>query len=275
MSSPRKFSIWRFCLLITVQCAALFLGIRTLAPGLWSRQVDAGWVALLFVFIGQHLLNAFSEWTFHRYILHTAPFSWVKRMAREHRHHHRLTAIQLEPADDGEGRVVLNCYPITEPTQYEASAFPWWALLGFWAFFSLFLIPLQLLLPRLPILLGGYAAIAWSLICYEVLHAIEHRPYEWWERAVEHPRAGRFWKQFYGFHHMHHANIRCNEAIGGFFTLPIADWVFGTYHQPEELLLHGRMATAREFKIHKPRRIVQWLDRTMRNAETRALHRTH
>jgi len=80
-----------------------------------------------------------------------------------------------------------------------------------------FLFGVQLLLPRAPVLMGGYAAITWSMCLYEILHAIEHRPYEWWKHATEHPRFGAFWRKLYGFHHMHHANISCNEAISGFF----------------------------------------------------------
>src|SRR6266850_436271 len=133
--------------------------------------------------------------------------------------------------------------------------------------FSIFWFSVQVLLPRLPVLMGGYAAITWSMCLYEILHAIEHQPYEWWKRATEHPRLGGVWRKLYGFHHMHHANVSCNEAISGFFGLPIADWVLGTYHQPKELLLEGRVATARDFAVPRPPRIVQWLDGWARKRE--------
>jgi hemolysin III len=72
---------------------------------------------------------------------------------------------------------------------------------------------------------------------------------------------------------MHHANISCNEAISGFFGLPIADWVFRTYHQPRELLLEGRMATARDFAIGRPWPFVAWVDAWVRRRESAAMRR--
>jgi len=120
--------------------------------------------------------------------------------------------------------------------------------------------------------MGGYAAITWSMCLYEILHAIEHRPYEWWKQATEHPRFGAFWRKLYGFHHMHHANISCNEAISGFFSLPIADWAFGTYHQPKDLLLEGRVATAKDFAVPPPLPFVRWLDAWARKREARVRH---
>jgi hemolysin III len=81
------------------------------------------------------------------------------------------------------------------------------------------------------------------------------------------------WRLFYGFHHMHHANISCNEAIGGFFGLPVADWVFGTYHQPKDLLLEGRLATAKDFAIPPPRGFVRWFDEWARKRESKIRRR--
>ena len=72
---------------------------------------------------------------------------------------------------------------------------------------------------------------------------------------------------------MHHANIKCNEAIGGFFGLPVPDWVFMTYHQPEELLLHDRKATAKDFSIPQPWRFVTRIDRWASRRESQRLHR--
>jgi hemolysin III len=73
---------------------------------------------------------------------------------------------------------------------------------------------------------------------------------------------------------MHHANIGCNEAISGFFALPIPDWCFGTHHQPRELLLEGRMATAKDFAVREPRRFVRWLDRWARQRESTIVRRS-
>jgi hemolysin III len=269
----RRFSITRFSLLVAFQLALVLLAFRFWLPSLWARNLAAGGWAFVMVFLGMHLFLAFFEWLFHRYVLHGVTMWWLQRFAHAHRHHHSLTPIRLRPVAPGSGRVVLNEYPITREEQYPDSDFPVYSLVVFWALFTPLLAGLQLLWPGLPIVLGGYAAIAWSMILYEILHAIDHWPYEWWRNATEHPRFGAFWRRLYGFHLMHHANIGCNEAISGFFGLPIPDWCFGTYHQPEELLLEGRLATARDFAIRPPRPFVRWIDRWARRREARIVRR--
>ena len=269
--AQKKFSIFWFSVQVVLQLAALLIAFRFLLPGLWARQLAAGGGALLVSFLGMHMVLCFFEWAFHRYVLHSITSRWLQNFAKAHRHHHGLTPIRLQPVAAGSDRYVLNRYPIVEEAQFEDSAFPSYAIVAFWAFFTPLLAGLQFLLPHMPILLGGYAAITWSMALYEILHAIEHHPYEWWKRATEHPRTGGLWRKLYGFHHMHHANVSCNEAISGFFGLPLADWAFGTYHQPRELLLEGRVATAKDFAIAPPPRIVRWLDAWARKRETLVL----
>ena len=273
MASQERFSITRFSLLVALQLVLLFFALRFLVPTVWARNMAAGPWALVLVFLGVHLFIAFFEWFFHRYVLHRMATSWLHKLAKAHRHHHSLTAIRLRPVEQGSDRFVLNEYPITREEQHPDSAFPFYALAAFWALFTPLLAGLQILWPQLPFLFGGYAAIAWSMILYEIIHAIDHWLYEWWRKATEHPRFGRFWRPLYGFHHMHHANIGCNEAIGGFFALPVPDWCFGTYHQPKELLLHDRLATAKDFAIREPRRFVRWLDRWAQRRETAIVRR--
>jgi len=269
---PKKFSILRFLAELTAQFGVLLLFLRFVFPGVWHRQLAAGPIAFFVVFGLVHMLLAFFEWAFHRYVLHSITTRWLTYFARGHRNHHGVTSIRLQPAPDGGDRYILNRYPITEEEQYENSAFPVYATAAFWLLFTPLLVTVQLLMPRQPILLGGYAAITWSMCLYEVLQAIEHQPYEWWKRATENPRFGAMWRALYGFHHMHHANIACNEAIGGFFGLPIPDWLLGTYHQPKELLLEGRIATAKDFAVPPPTRFVRWLDLWARKRES-AIHR--
>jgi len=262
-----RFSILRFTLLALLQLVLLFAGYHALFPKLWAGQLAGGVAPFVSAFLAMHLFLCFFEWFFHRYVLHGVTSRWLKRLAYEHRHHHSLTSIRLRPVEKGSDRFILNEYPITHEAQYPSSAFPAYALVAFWALFTPFLVGLQAFMPRLPVVLAGYAAIAWSMMLYEILHAIDHWPYEWWQRATEHPRFGVLWRKLYGFHLMHHANIGCNEGIGGFFGFPIADWCFGTYHQPKQLLLEGRKATAKDFAVSPPRRFVRWLDRWTRKRE--------
>jgi len=273
MANAERFSITKFSLLAVLQLVVLFFALRLLVPKVWAQNMAAGPWALILVFLGVHLFVAFFEWYFHRYVLHRVTAGWLHGFAHAHRHHHSLTPIRLRPVDQGSDRFILNEYPITREEQHPDSAFPVYALAGFWALFTPLLAGMQILWPQLPILFGGYAAIAWSMILYEVIHAIDHWPYEWWSKATEHPRFGRFWQHLYGFHHMHHANISCNEAISGFFALPVPDWCFGTYHQPKELLLHDRLATAKDFAIGEPRGFVRWLDRWAQRRETAIVRR--
>jgi len=267
-----KFSILWFSVQTVAQVALLFVAFRFLLPGLWARQIAAGVPAFILCFLGAHLFMCFFEWAFHRYVLHSLTTPLLVRFVRAHRNHHGLTPIKLQSVAEASDRYVLNRYPITEEEQHEDSAFPPYALAGFWAFFTPLLIGVQLLLPAQPIMLAGYSAIALSMALYEILHAIEHQPYEWWKHATEHPRFGVVWRKLYGFHHFHHANVNCNEAISGFFGLPIADWAFGTYHQPKELLLEGRVATAKDFAVAPPPGWVRRIDEWARKREANILH---
>jgi hemolysin III len=267
----RRFSIWRFVTLILLQCALLLIGMRFLAPDLWARQIAAGPVALILVFLAMQLFNCFFEWGFHRYVLHSVTTPWLRRFARGHRNHHALTNIQLRSDEAGPGRIVLNRYPIVDEEQFEDSAFPVYSLIAFWLLFTPMLVLVQRLLPHVPVYLGGYASIAWSMTAYEVFHSIEHLPYGWWQRAVGDRHFGGLWRRIYGFHHFHHANIGSNEAISGFFGLPLADWAMRTYHQPQSLLLHGRLATAKEFAVRPPWPFVVRMDRWARGREARIM----
>ncbi len=257
-----------FSILVASQITALFMGISFLAPATWANQCAAGIGPFILTFLGAHLFVCFFEWPFHRYVLHATVHPWLAYFSRSHRNHHALTAITLRPNMAGPGKIVLNEYPIMKEEQYEDAVFPPYALLAFWTLFTPLLILTQQLLPRAPVFLGGYLAIAWSMFTYEVFHSIEHYSYEWWKTATDHPRFGWFWKKVYGFHHFHHANIGANEAISGFFGLPVADWFFRTYNQPQELLLNNRIATAKEFQVKQPWPFVVWLDRWARQRET-------
>jgi hemolysin III len=266
-TQPQPFSIPRFLLVILLQFAGLLLAMRFMVPAVWARQVAAGAGAIALVFLASHLVTCLFEWFFHRYLLHSVTIGWLQGLAHSHRTHHSLTPIQLARDEAGPGRIVLNRYPIVDEEQLENAVFPPHALLSFWLVFTPLIVGGQLLFPHAPVLIGGYAAVTWAMISYEIFHAIEHLPYEWWARATEHPRYGWAWRRLYGFHHFHHANVGSNEAISGFFGLPLADWIFRTYHQPAELLLQGRIATAKDFQVREPWSFVVAWDRWARKRE--------
>ena len=270
MTTPQKrFSIGKFLFLVAAQFSFLLFGLSLLFPKTWAAQLDAGFGSFVLVFLGMHLFNCFFEWAFHRYVLHVAIAPWLRTFTVDHTHHHDLTNITIIRNRVGAGRIILNAYPIEKEEQFESSAFPWYALVGFWVVFTAPFIGLQLLLPQAPILLGGYAALTFSMVSYEVFHAIEHYPYEWWQRAIEHPHFGGIWRNVYAFHHFHHYNRNTNEAISGFFGLPIADVVFRTFSLPKRLLLNDRIATVEEFQVKPPWQFVQKIDTWARKRQAK------
>jgi hemolysin III len=265
---PKRFSIPWFLYRVLLQALLLVGFIWVLFPSVWYRQLAAGPLAFGLVFVAVTVFNCFFEWTFHRYVLHLVPVKFLKHFTIQHRRHHELTEISVQT--DANGAMYTVCeYPIDRPEKYEASAFPWYALLAFWAVFTPGYVVLQVLFPTAPILLGGYAAITVSYLLYEVVHQVDHFPYEWWEKAVNHPRFGRFWTTVYGFHHMHHANFSCNDNVVGFLGYPLADKVNNTLMIPGKLLLTGRRVTAKELRAPKTHGWVTRLDRWAIQRENR------
>jgi hemolysin III len=256
------FSLFRFALTVLVTLSLLVALVRFLAPtGAWHAQLSAGPWRWAVAFAAVTLLNCFLEYFFHRYVLHKPVVPMFSHFYRAHTKHHTLTRIGRRRTPEGrEIPFIENIYPITQPEQNESSFFPWYSL----AVFALIITPLlaaaQWLTPSFPWLLAGYCALAVSLTLYEVLHAIEHLSFEQWMPLISHPRWGFFWKKAYGFHLRHHAVIDCNESISGFFSLPIADWIFGTCIIPPNLYADGAEWQAAQFLSPRPCRFIRWCD---------------
>jgi len=263
--SEPKFSALLFLLTVALTLAGLFGLLAWIAPGVWRTQLAAGWPALFATFCAVHVAAAFTEFFFHRYVLHAPLLPFLSYFYKQHTRHHALTRVGYQKSRHSGGEIpclVENRYPIEEEKQYEASYFPWYSLLVFSLLAALVLAPVQWLLPSAPVFLGGFLAIAWSLSLYELIHAVEHWPQATWDRLLAHPRLGGFWRKAYAFHLRHHADIRCNEAISGVFGLPVVDWMLGTYVDPETLYRHGSTARPEEFVSPRPRfSLIRWLDR--------------
>lgn len=248
-------------LTVLASLAGLLAALRLLAPGVWTQQfvAPAGqWIAAFLII---SLVNCLVEYFFHRYVLHTPAVTFLRRLYKQHTLHHALTRIAKRQTRDGRGILFIeNKFPITEPEQGEASFFPWYSL----AVFALVLTPLlallQWLMPSFPWFIAGFAALATSVSLYEILHAINHWPFEKWSALVGHPRWGKFWQPIYGFHLRHHAVTDCNESISGFFGLPLADWAFGTCVIPQTVYAQGEEWTEVKFNSPRPRRVIRWLD---------------
>lgn len=270
MSSPtvphpqvqEELSLPLFFTNVVLSLAGLYGLLWLCAPAnVWLAQVGAAAWKFAAAFLAIKLFNCFMEFFFHRYVLHKPVVPFFSHFYKQHTLHHNLTRIGRRRTPGGhEVPYVENIYPITQPHQTEASFFPWFTL----AIFGLIQAPvftlLQWLAPSFPWFVSGYAALATSLVLYEVFHAIEHWSFEKWAVLIEHPRAGWFWRKVYSFHLRHHAVIDCNEAISGFFTLPVADLVFGTWIFPKSLYTDGGEWEASEFTSPRPCRLIRWCD---------------
>lgn len=260
-SKHEEFSLPLFTLTVVLTLAGLFAALWLLVPGVWTQQFVAPLWKGVVAFLVVHLVTCFFEYFFHRYLLHTPAISFVSRLYRQHTLHHALTRIGRKQTRDGRGVLFIeNKFPIVEPEQGEASFFPWYSL----AVFSLLLTPLfallQWIFPSFPWFVAGFAALAMAMALYEVLHAINHWPFEKWEPLIQHPRWGKLWRPAYAFHLRHHAVIDCNESISGFFGLPLGDWVFGTCVMPDTIYADGEQAAPEKFRSPRPRAFIRMLD---------------
>jgi hemolysin III len=257
-----RFSLTLFLVTVSASLAAL-VGLLWLVapPAVWAAQISAGPWRFLAAFLAIHLLTCFVEYVFHRYVLHKPVVPFLSRFYRQHTLHHSLTRIGKRYTAAGRAvPFVENVYPVTEPEQGEASFFPWYTLAVFAAILTPVFALLHWLMPTLPWFFAGYGALAFALALYEIFHAIEHWPFERWAPLIEHRRFGWFWRKVYSFHLRHHAVIDCNEAISGFFTLPVFDWIFGTFLLPKSLYVDGSEWNATEFTSPRPVALIRWCD---------------
>lgn len=260
-NSDRPFSVPIFLFTVVATIVAFTLFFKAFWPSMFESSMRMSIWKWVVTFLIAHLCCGFAEFFFHRYMLH-APFPLFSKLYKKHTHHHSLTNVRLISIQDGEGRV-FNRYPILEEKQHEASYFPWYSLSGFITFFLPFLIPLQFVLPSYPILGASVLALAWSITLYEIVHMIEHFSFEnFWKPKVTGRHFGRIWTFFYCFHLRHHAENKFNENISGFFTIPIADFVFGTYAPWSKAYEHGETVPETEFggRVPKPCFLIRFLD---------------
>jgi hemolysin III len=256
--SPSIFAVTVVSTLIVIAAA-----LRYAAPAsVWREQLGAGFLEWAAAFVAVTGLNCFVEYFFHRYVLHKPLVPLFRHFYRAHTKHHSLTRIGRRRTPEGRDvPFIENIYPIIEEKQHESSFFPWYSLAVFALILTPVLMAAQWLLPEFPWFFAGYGALAASLALYELLHAVEHFSFEQWGPLIEHRRWGGFWRKVYSFHLRHHAVIDCNESISGFFTLPVADWVFGTCIIPPGLYADGAEWHPSQFLSPRPCAFIRWCDR--------------
>ena len=251
-----------FAAFIALQLVALFAFVRYFFRSTWDQHVSSGIWAIVLTCLMCSLVLCFGEYFFHRYLLHIETVRFLRALCTSHLAHHKLTSIRFDEAENK----VCSAYPISDVEHDDQATFPPWALIPIFASFAPFFAPMAFSFPTLPILIGGYAAIAIAHFLYETIHVLHHQPYDaWWKRKLSSRTFGKVWRNVYGFHQAHHANYKCNLNVAGFFGIPLADLVFGTYKQPDELLLDGAPATKESARrlTPQPRWPISWLDRVV------------
>jgi hemolysin III len=270
MSSPSRaepkveeFSLSLFLATVVISFAALIVAAKFIMPeAMWRIQVSSPWWKWTVAFLAASLANCFLEFFLHRYVLHKPVIPFLRYFYRQHTKHHSLTRICRKRTPGGmDVPFVENLFPITEPEQTEASFFPWYTLPIFGAAMSPLFALAQWCFPSFPWFIAGFSSLAASLALYEVFHAIEHWAFERWAPLIEHPTQAWFWRRVYSFHLRHHAVIDCNEAISGFFTLPVADLAFGTCVVSKHLFTDKEKWEPTEFKSPRPYLFIRLCDR--------------
>lgn len=251
-----------FAIFIALQLLAVWAFVWYFFRPTWDQHVAAGMGAIVVTFLVCSAVTCIGEYLFHRYLLHIETVRFLSTLCTSHRAHHKLTSILFDEAH----HTVRSTYAITSVKQDDQATFPPWALVPFFAFFTPFFAPIAFSFPQVPILISGYAAIAVAHFLYETIHVAHHQPHEtWWKPRIESRLFGGVWRRLYGFHQAHHANYRCNQNITGFLGLPLADLLFGTYRQPDTLLIEGAAATKEAARrlTPEPRWPISALDRAV------------
>ena len=253
--------LW-FTMFIALQLLVLFAIVRYFFRSTWDQHLSSGVWAIGLTLLICSLLLCFGEYFFHRYLLHIETVRFLRALYTSHLAHHKLTSIGFDDA----AKTVRSAYPICDVAHDDQATFPPWGLIPAFAAFTPFFAPFAFSFPGIPILIGGYAAIAIALFLYETIHVAHHQPFDaWWQNKLNGRILGGVWRKAYGFHQAHHANYRCNLNVAGFFGIPVADLVFGTYNQPDQLLLDGAPATKEVARrlTPQPRWPIPWLDRVV------------
>ena len=251
-------TLW-FTIFISLHLVAVFSIVRYFFRWTWDQHVSSGILAIVLTCLVCNLVTCFGEFFFHRYLLHLETVGWLRSLTASHRTHHKLTSIVFNDTD----KTVRSKYPICEVARADQATFPPWALIPFFATFTPFFAAIAFSFPGIPILIGGYIAIAIAHFLYETIHVLHHQPYDtYWKPKLNGRLFGRVWQKVYGFHQAHHANYDCNQNIAGFLGLPLADLVFGTYKQLDELLVDGVPATKETARrlTPQPNWPISWLD---------------
>jgi hemolysin III len=280
------FSPWKFSVTLTFWFVSYIVILAKFFPKIWEIQLFASGKSLRWTIVAFVGLNCFMEWGFHRYVLHSPLLSylinkipvlrwilWPIRVLfdrlynRHHEVHHPLTLVaERKGPSNGPSRVNHNIYPIKEKWQHKASYFPWFTFSGFGIFQLIVFIPAQRYWPHAPIFLGGILSLGTSLFLYEIRHAIDHWPEPKLQPIFNIWFIGARLQEFYKIHLGHHAVIKMNMNISGFFLFPFADLLLLTYKKVNTFYKNGEPVTDGSFEAPRPWWFVCLLDKLAEKA---------
>jgi len=259
-----RFPFATFTLSVLAQLAVSIGIFLLLAPHVFRAEVSHPLMIVLTTILLGLPLSLF-EYLYHRYLLHSAVLPFLRSMHRAHSTHHGLTSVKAPVLAAEPQRLVAvkSEFPVEHDHQEDCMMFPYYAYSIFQAvFFVAMALPLKLLLPGTPAIIGTMFAVTFSYSAYELWHAALHLPYDKvWRPLMEHRRYGKAVRYAYGFHLMHHWRPTANLAVVGFWGFAIWDHLFRTHRRPENMPLDGAEVNFIDATLKKPRWPVAVLDR--------------
>lgn len=258
-----RFNFFQFIVVTVAQLAVVLLAFHFLLPNLFVAELQNPTLLVGTAFVLGLPLSLF-EYLYHRYLLHQAILPFMGIMHASHKEHHDLTNVKAPVVARNPDTLVPvnNRYAVESPEQEEAMMFPGYALSIFYSIFLILLaLPLKLLFPQIPAILGTIGAVTCMYVGYEVWHAIQHFPYtRFWKPLLYDRPYSALIRRIYSFHLGHHFRPKSNLAVVGFWGWAVWDYMFGTHKRPLNLPLPGESVTWKDGELPKPRGLVKLLD---------------
>lgn len=257
---------FHFTLNVVITLAQLGAAIGLFAwllPQTFAVEAAGGWKILLWALAFGVPISLF-EYLYHRYFLHSQVLPFLGHMHDSHVHHHSLTNVKapVTPKDPEKLVPVESEYPIEHEHQEDSMQFPYFATSVFnLIFVGTIAVPMKLLFPNEPLVLGMLVAATSAYLAYELWHAVLHFPFKrYWKPAMAHRVWGRMVKRIYAFHLMHHLRPTCNLAVVGLWGWAVWDHLFKTHLRPVNLPLQGSKINFNDVRLDKPAWPIRFTD---------------
>lgn len=264
-----------FLLQVALWGSLTYALVRVWSPAVIQANLYPSFWPLVSLFVIHHLATATFEWNFHKYVLHTHLLKRHKGLDRllsflrgafiaHNMGHHGIT-----PARVRQG-VLFNDFPIDTDKKIQWATFPAHGITLAWLVISPVLLIEQMLMPQMPVLLTGYAAVGLAYWGYETFHWIDHLPDSWWQKVARQSWPNRLWLRpiwvpwlaICGWlllmrrnHFTHHNKLKQCLNVFGFFGFPLIDWLMRTTAPKEKSELDSLwLASFGQHPVSSPQR---------------------